>query len=81
MEISNDRNYIIIDAREISILDFSQFLESKDTVVYNSDSTKSIVKYTGSAPSYSFTYPTSGPYTRDGLKAAQSESEWPHGDV
>ena len=67
--------------REISTLDFSQFLESRDTVVYNSDGTKFTVKYVGSSPSYTFTHPTSGPYTRDGLKSAQSESEWPHGDA
>ena len=81
MQLTNDRTYIIIDAREVSVLDFSQFLEEQDTVVYNVDNTKSVVKYVGSSPTYQFQYPTQGPYTRDGLKEAQSDTEWPHGDV
>jgi len=80
MQITNDRRYIIIDAREISVLDFSLFLEEKNTVVYNVDSTKSLVKYIGSPPSYTFIYPTQGPYTSDELKSVQTDEEWPHGD-
>ena len=80
MLIQNDRRYIIVDAREIPLIDFSQFLESENTVLYNVDGTKSTVKYSGDAPSYRFTYPTQGPYTLDELLSNQSESEWPHGD-
>ena len=77
MQLGNNRTYIIIDAREVSILDFSQFLESSDTVLYNVDQTRTVVKYEGAAPSYQFQYSTEGPYTIDELKAAQSLTEWP----
>jgi|TARA_R100000084_G_scaffold103427_1_gene59447 hypothetical protein len=77
MQLGNNRTYIIIDAREVSILDFSEFLESRDTVLYNSDQTRTVVKYTGSAPSYRFQYPTEGPYTLSELRTAQSYTEWP----
>lgn len=80
MLIQNDRRYIIVDAREIPLIDFSQFLENSDTVLYNVDKTKLTVKYSGSSPSYSFTYPTQGPFTLEELLANQLESEWPHGD-
>jgi len=80
MLLSNNNTYVIADSRELESIDFTQYLESKDTVVYNVDRTKFILKYIGSAPSYEFQYPTLGPYTSDGLKQAQSDTEWPHGD-
>lgn len=79
MQLGDNRTYIIIDAREVSILDFSEFLESRDTVLYNVDQTQTVVKYVGAAPSYQFQYTTEGPYTLSELKAAQSYTEWPDG--
>ncbi len=73
----NDRQYIIADVREYKILDFSQFIEEPDTVLYNSGSTKFTIKYEGASPSYKFIYPIEGPYTIEQLKATQSLEEWP----
>lgn len=81
MQITNDRRYIIIDAREVSVLDFTEFLEERNTVMYNVDGTKSVVKYVGSTPTYRFQYPTQGPFSRDELRLAQSDTEWPYEDV
>lgn len=78
MQITNDRRYIIADAREIDALDFSQFLESKSTVLYNIYRTKFLVKYEGSNPSYAFMYPTEGPFNIQELNAYRTDSEWPY---
>lgn len=45
--------YVIIDASEVSSVDFSQVREdSADTVRYNLDNTKALVKFEGSTPSF-----------------------------
>lgn len=45
--------YVIIDANEVSSVDFSQVNEdSADTVRYNLDNTKAIVKFAGTTPSF-----------------------------
>ena len=47
------RNYLIIDASEVSSVDFNQVLEiSADTLRYNLDGTKTFVKYEGETPSF-----------------------------
>ena len=45
--------YVIIDASEVSSVDFSQVREdSADTVRYNLDNSKALVKFDGSTPSF-----------------------------
>jgi hypothetical protein len=45
------RNYVIIDASEVSSVDFNQVLEtSADTLRYSLDGTKTFVKYEGTQP-------------------------------
>ena len=45
--------YVIIEASEVSSVDFSQVCEdSADTVRYNLDNTKALVKFDGSTPSF-----------------------------
>jgi len=45
--------YVIIDASEVSSVDFSQVHEdSSDTVRYNLDNTKAIVKFGGNTPTF-----------------------------
>jgi len=45
--------YVIIDASEVSSVDFSQVREdSADTLRYNLDNTKTFVKFEGSTPSF-----------------------------
>jgi len=47
------RTYVIIEASEVSSIDFSKVLEtSANTLRYNNDGTKTFVKYTGEQPSF-----------------------------
>ena len=47
------RNYVIIDASEVSSVDFDQVLEtSADTLRYNIAGTKTFVKFEGDTPSF-----------------------------
>ena len=47
------RTYVIIEAGDVSGVDFSQVLEtSANTLRYNNDETKTFVKYEGSQPSF-----------------------------
>jgi len=47
------RNYVIIDASEVSSVDFDQVLEtSADTLRYNLAGTQTFVKYEGETPSF-----------------------------
>ena len=48
-----NRKYVIINADEVSSVDFSQVMErSADTLRYSNDESKTIVKYEGSQPSF-----------------------------
>mgnify|MGYP001257036098 FL=1 len=45
--------YVIIEASEVSSVDFSQVCEdSADTVRYNLDNSKALVKFDGNTPSF-----------------------------
>ena len=47
------RKYVIIDASEVSSVNFSQVLEdSADTIKYSLDETKALVKFEGDTPSF-----------------------------
>jgi len=47
------RTYVIIDASEVSSVDFDQVAEtSADTLKYSVDGTKTFVKYEGTQPSF-----------------------------
>ena len=47
------RNYVIIDASEVSSVDFDQVMEtSADTLRYNLAGTQTFVKYEGDTPSF-----------------------------
>ena len=47
------RNYIIIDASEVSSVDFNQVLEtSADTLRFSVNGTQTFVKYEGDTPSF-----------------------------
>ena len=61
------------------MIDFDLFFESGDTLVYNSDQTKTTIKYLGDMPDYTFQYGIEGPYTIYELIAAQDPVEWPDG--
>jgi len=80
---TDTRRYILAPAAEHSVVDFTEFEESADTVVYNADSTKFILEYSGQFLSYSFTNPIEGPYTLEEIKAIQTNNpqDWPLDDV
>ena len=47
------KNFVILDASEVSSVDFDQVIEtSADTLRYSVDGTKTFVKYRGSQPSF-----------------------------
>jgi len=47
------RTYVILDAAEVSSVDFNQVLEtSADTLRYSVDGTKTFVKFEGDTPSF-----------------------------
>lgn len=47
------RNYVIIDASEVSSVDFNQVLEtSAETLRFSVDGSKTFVKFEGSAPAF-----------------------------
>ena len=49
----NNRKITVINASDVSSVDFSQVLEtSADTLRYNNDNTKTFVKYDGTQPSF-----------------------------
>ena len=49
----NNKTYVIIDADEVSSVDFSQVFEtSADTLRYNLAGTQTFVKYEGSKPRF-----------------------------
>jgi hypothetical protein len=68
------RTYVIIDASEVSSVDFDQVAEtSADTLRYSLDGTKTFVKYEGDPPSF-----LSGKqeYTHSEILAILATDEW-----
>ena len=67
-------NYVIIDASEISSIDFNQVLEtSSETLKFSIDGSKSVLKYEGDQPSF-----LSGKqeYTHSEILAILATDEW-----
>ncbi len=70
----NNRTYVIIEAGDVSGVDFSQVLEtSADTLKYNNDETKTFVKYEGSQPSFLNGKTT---YTHTEILAELAKEDW-----
>ena len=47
------RKYVIIDSSEVSSIDFSKVLQtSADTLMYNKDKSKTLLKFEGNTPSF-----------------------------
>ena len=73
------RTYVIIDASEVSSVDFSQVSEtSADTLCYSLDGTKTFVKYEGTQPSF-----LSGKqeYTHSEILAILATDEWSSDEI
>jgi len=68
------RTYVIIDASEVSSVDFDQVLQSPtDTLRYSVDGSKALLKYEGTQPSF-----LSGKteYTHEEILSILSGPEW-----
>ena len=68
------RKYVIINASEVSSVDFSQVLEtSSDTLRYSLDESKTFVKFDGATPSFLSGKTT---YTHDEIISTLATPEW-----
>mgnify|MGYP001465444902 CR=1 FL=1 len=68
------RTYVIIDASEVSSVDFDQVVEtSADTLRYSVDGTKTFVKYEGTQP---FFLLGKTEYTHEEILTILSGPEW-----
>ena len=51
--MANNRKWVILEASEVSSIDFSKVLEdSTDTLRYNNDNTKTFIKFKGDTPAF-----------------------------
>ena len=73
------RTYVILDAAEVSSVDFNQVLEtSADTLRYSVDGTKTFVKFEGDTPSFLIGEPQ---YTHAEILSILSGPEWTDPDA
>ncbi len=69
-----NRKYVIIDASEVSSVDFSEVMEtSENTLRYSVDETKTLVKFEGDTPSF---LDGKTQYTHSEILNILSGSEW-----
>ena len=72
--IMTNIKYVIINSSEVSSIDFSQVLESSaDTLKYNNDKSKVLVKFTGDTPSFLI---NKTQYTNSEILEQLQTSEW-----
>jgi hypothetical protein len=68
------RNYVIIEASEVADVDFDQVIQnSAETLIYNADRTKTIVKFEGDTPSF---LEGKTQYNHAGIKGIIEGPEW-----
>ena len=73
------RTYVIIDASEVSSIDFDQVLEAdSDKLRYSVDGTKTFVKFEGDTPSFLIGEPQ---YTHEEILNILSGPEWSDPDA
>jgi hypothetical protein len=74
----NSRTYVILDASEVSSVDFDQVIQnSEDTLRYSVDGSKFIVKYEGTQP---FFLLGKTEYTHEEILTILSGPEWTGGE-
>ena len=72
-------NYVIIDASEVSSVDFNQVFEtSADTLRYNLAGTQTFVKFEGDAPSF---LEGKTQYTHSEILAILATDEWSDNNI
>jgi hypothetical protein len=68
------KNYVIIDASEVSSVDFDQVMQtSADTLRYSVDGSKALLKYEGTQP---FFLLGKTEYTHEEILSILSGTEW-----
>ncbi len=73
------RTYVIIDASDVSSVDFDQVAEtSADTIRYSLDGTKTFVKYEGTQP---FFLLGKTEYTHEEILSILSGPEWTSDEI
>lgn len=73
------RKYVIIEASEVSSIDFNQVLEtSEDTLRYSLDGTQTFVKFNGETPSFLTGRPQ---YNREEILSVLSGDDWTDADL
>ena len=75
----SNKTYVIIDADEVSSVDFSQVFEtSTETLRYNLAGTKTFVKYEGTKPRFLYGKDT---YTHSEILSVLDTEEWTDPDL
>lgn len=70
----NNRTYVILDASEVSNVDFDQVIQtSADKLRYSLDGSKFVVKFEGDTPSFLIGEPQ---YTQEEILSILDGSEW-----
>ena len=70
----NNRTYVIIDADDVSSVDFDAVLQtSAETLRYSVDGTKTVVKFVGDTPSFLV---GETQYNHDEIRAIMATPEW-----
>ena len=73
------KNYVIIDASEVSSVDFNQVMQtSADTLRYSVDGSKALLKYEGTQP---FFLLGKTEYTHEEILTILSGPEWTSDEV
>lgn len=76
--IYEDRQYIIFNVSELSLVNFDEVLEtSVDTIRKSIDQTKTFIKWDGNMPDFVNNLTTKeGPYTYDEISQILQSPEW-----
>ena len=72
----NNRTYVIIEADDVSSVNFDEVLEtSEDTLRWSVDESQTFVKFVGDAPSF---VDGKTQYNHDEIRAILATSDWTH---
>lgn len=74
----DERNYLIINAAEVSKINFDDVLEtSTETLRYSVDGTKTFIKWDGTQPAWiDLLTSKEGPYSHDEILEILSGEDW-----
>lgn len=77
------RNYLVIQASDVSSVDFAEVCEtSAETLRYSVDSTKTFIKWDGDQPAFVASLTgTEGPYTNAEIRTILATDAWTDPDA